>query len=431
MNDLRTETILVKGMFCTNCERKVQAALLSLPGVQSAAASFTEETVTVLYDVKQVSSHLMKQEIEKLGYETVSDSRRYIQIVSILIILLALYVIASHLGWTRVFNIFPNIEASLDLGMLFVIGLLTSVHCIAMCGGINLTQSTMAAKGGVGVVRSNLAYNAGRVISYTVIGGIVGGIGSVVSFSGILKGVVTVAVGVIMIVMALSMLGVFRPLRKLPLHLPTGLYRKLSGSAAGRPSFVIGLLNGLMPCGPLQSMQIYALTTGSILRGALSMLHFSLGTVPLMLGLGLFSGRLNKKSAGAMLTVSAILIFVMGIHMTENGLVLSGVSLVSNSRNESVVMADYFGDTQYVKTEVDYGSYEAFTVRKGIPVEWTIVVPEGKLNGCNGKIAVPAFDLSIKLHEGETIVSFTPNDVGTVPYSCWMGMIKSSINVVD
>ena len=425
------ETIPVKGMFCTNCERKVQDALLSLPGVQSTDASFAEETVTVIYDEKQVSSRLLKQEIEKLGYEIVSDNSRYIQIVSILIILLALYVIAGHLGWTRVFHIFPNIEASLDLGMLFVIGLLTSVHCIAMCGGINLTQSTMAAKGGAGVVRSNLAYNIGRVISYTVIGGIVGGIGSVVSFSGALKGAVTVAVGIIMILMALSMLGVFRPLRKLSLHLPAGLYRKLSGSAAGRSSLVIGLLNGLMPCGPLQSMQIYALSTGSIIRGALSMLLFSLGTVPLMLGLGVFSGGLNRKRAGIMLTVSAILVFVMGIHMTENGLALSGISLASGSRNESAVMAEYFGDTQYVKTKVDYGSYEAFTVRKGIPVEWTIEVPEGKLNGCNGEIVVPAFDLSVKLHEGENTVSFTPNDVGTIPYSCWMGMIKSSINVVD
>ena len=431
MNDLRTEAIPVKGMFCTNCEKRVREALLSLPGVRSAAASLTEETVTVIYDGKQVSSRLLKQEIEKLGYETESDSNLYIQIVSILIILLALYVISSHLGWTRVFNIFPNIEASLDLGMLFVIGLLTSVHCIAMCGGINLTQSTIAAKGGAGVVRTNLAYNIGRVISYTLIGGFVGGIGSVLSFSRALKGAVTVAVGIIMIVMALSMLGVFRPLRKLPLHLPAGLYRKLSVSTPGRSSFVIGLLNGLMPCGPLQSMQIYALSTGSIIKGALSMLLFSLGTVPLMMGLGLFSGRLNKKSAGTMLTVSAILIFVMGIHMIENGFVLSGITPVSNSRNESVVMAEYLGDTQYVKTKVDYGRYEAFTVRKGIPVEWTIVVPAGKLNGCNGEIVVPAFDLSIKLHEGENTVSFTPNEGGTIPYSCWMGMIKSSINVVD
>ena len=431
MNHLTTETILVKGMFCTNCERTVQKALLSLPGVRSADASFTEETVKVIYDEDQVSSRLLKQEIEKLGYETVPETSRYIQIISILIILLALYVIASHLGWTQFFNIFPNIEATLDLGMLFVIGLLTSVHCIVMCGGINLTQSTMAAKGGAGIFRSNLAYNIGRVVSYTLIGGVVGGIGSVVSFSGALRGLVTVAVGVIMIIMALSMLGVFRPLRKLSLHLPIGIYKAVSGSAAGRSSFVIGLLNGLMPCGPLQSMQIYALSTGSILRGALSMLLFSLGTVPLMLSLGVFSGGLNRKKAGIMLTVSAILIFVMGIHMTENGLLLSGISLGSNSRNESVVMAEYIGDSQHVKTEVDYGSYEAFTVRKGIPVEWTIVVPEGKLNGCNGEIVVPAFDISVKLHEGENTVFFTPDDVGTIPYSCWMGMIKSSIIVVD
>ena len=431
MSQLRTDTISVKGMFCTNCEKRVQKALLAIPGVRAAAASFAEETVIVTYDEEMVQLHALKQEIEKLGYETISDSSRYIQIASVLIILLALYVIADHLGWTRVFNIFPNIENTMDLGMLFVIGLLTSVHCIAMCGGINLTQSTMAAKGSTGIVRSNLAYNSGRVISYTVIGAIVGGIGSVFSFNGALKGTITMVVGVIMIIMALSLLGVFRPLRKLPLHLPAGLYRKLAGGISGRSSFVIGLLNGLMPCGPLQSMQIYALSTGSILRGALSMLLFSLGTVPLMLGLGLFSGKLNRRRAGYMLTVSALLIFVMGIHMAGNGLALSGISLTSGPRNEAAIMAEYRGDMQYVRTEVDYGSYEAFIVRKGIPVEWTIMVPEGKLNGCNGEIVVPGMDLSVKLHEGDNIVSFTPDEAGTIPYSCWMGMIKSSISVVE
>ena len=418
-------------MFCTNCEKRVQEALLSLPGVKSAAASFTNETVIVVYDEGVVQSALLKQEIEKLGYETVSDRNRYIQIVSVLIILLALYVIFNHLGWTRVFNIFPNIEKSLDLGMLFVIGLLTSVHCIAMCGGINLTQSTMAAKGSTGIVRSNLAYNSGRVISYTVIGGIVGGIGSGISFNGAFRGTITVLVGIIMIIMALSLLGVFRPLRKLPLHLPAGLYRKLAGSLPEKSSFVIGLLNGFMPCGPLQSMQIYALSTGSILRGALSMLLFSLGTVPLMLGLGLFSGRLNRQKAGYMLTVSALLIFVMGIHMTGNGLTLSGISLFPESGSENAVMAENTGEMQYVRTEVDYGSYEAFVVRKGVPVEWTIVVPEGKLNGCNGEIVVPDMDLTVKLREGENVVSFTPDKTGTIPYSCWMGMIKSSISVIE
>lgn len=418
-------------MFCTNCERRVQEALLSLPGVKSAAASFSEETVTVIYDENTVRSSRLKEEIEHLGYETVPDSARYIQIASVLIILLALYVIASHLGWTRVFNIFPDIETSLGFGMLFVIGLLTSVHCIAMCGGINLTQSTMAARSNRSITGSNLAYNAGRVVSYTVIGGIAGGIGRVVSFRGTLRGVVTLIVGIIMIIMALSMLGVFRPLRRLPLHLPEGLYRKLFGHAAKGSSFAIGLLNGLMPCGPLQSMQIYALSTGSVMKGAISMLLFSLGTVPLMLGLGLFSGRLNRKRTEMMLTVSALLIFVMGIHMAGNGLTLAGISPAFGSRDDTGVMAESRGGRQYVRTEVDYGSYEAFSVQKDVPVEWTIVVPEGKLNGCNGEIVVPAFDLSVKLHAGENLVSFTPDRTGTIPYSCWMGMIKSSIHVVE
>lgn len=427
----KTETILVQGMFCANCERRVQKALLSLPGVASARASFSEEKVTIVYDEEMISVTRLKEEIEKLGYRTVSDTRRYIQIVSILIILLAVYVIADHLGWTQVFNIFPNIETSASLSMLFIIGLLTSIHCIAMCGGINLTQSTAAAKGGASIAGSNVAYNAGRVVSYTAIGGIVGGIGSVFSFSGKLRGLIAVTVGVVMIVMALSMLGVFRPLRKLPLHLPRDLYGKLAGSFSGKSSFVIGLLNGFMPCGPLQSMQIYALSTGSVTRGALSMLLFSLGTVPLMLGFGWLSGRLNKRKAGYMLTVSALLIFLMGVHMAENGLVLSGVSIVSTAQSEPGIMAERIGDTQYVTTEVDHGSYESFTVRRGIPVEWTIVVPEGKLNGCNGEIVVPAYGLSVKLHEGKTVVTFIPTETGTIPYSCWMGMIKSSILVVE
>ncbi len=418
-------------MYCTNCEKRVQEGLLTLPGVKSADASYTEETVRVVYDTGLVRFAEMKEKIESLGYDTISGGNRYLQTGSILIILLALYLIADHLGWTRIFNVFPNIETSLSLGIIFLTGLLTSVHCIAMCGGINLTQSTLSAKRGSSNLLSNAAYNAGRVLSYTVIGGIVGGIGSVLSIRGSVKGFITILVGIVMILMSLSMLGVFRPLRRLPLHLPGGLYKKLSGIPRERSSFLIGILNGFMPCGPLQSMQIYALAAGSVTKGALSMLLFSLGTVPLMLGFGLFSGRLNRKYTRYMLTVSALLIFIMGVHMAGNGLALSGTSFFAKSGNEAVKMAEVEDGMQYITTEVDYGSYEAFTVRRNIPVEWKILVPKGKLNGCNGEIIVPAYDIDIRLTEGENIVSFIPDETGTIPYSCWMGMIKSSIMIVD
>ncbi len=70
-------------------------------------------------------------------------------------------------------------------------------------------------------------------------------------------------------------------------------------------------------------------------------------------------------------------------------------------------------------------------MRAGVPLEWNIYVPEGKLNGCNGEILIPEYDLDVKLQEGDNLVTFTPVGGGSIPYSCWMGMIRSSITVVE
>ena len=425
---MKSRVFIVRGMFCSNCEQRIERALSSVSGIEKAKASFTKGTVEVSWDPELVSAQKINECIEAEGYQ-VARSALNIQTLSLVLIVIALYVIADHLGWTNFLNIFPRVETSVGLGMIFVIGLLTSVHCIAMCGGINLTQSTMAAGRSAGIAKSNLMYNAGRVISYTVIGALAGALGSVLSFGGALKGIVVIVAGILMLIMALNMLGVFLPLRRLNIHLPAGLHKRLASGSRGGSSLVIGLLNGLMPCGPLQTMQIYALSTGSVLLGALSMLLFSLGTVPLMFGFGFFAGKLNRKHARYMLTVSAFIILVMGMHMVGNGLSLSGVSILPQ-RAEAGKTAMLSDGVQIIETQVDYGSYEPFTVRSGIPVRWTITVPEGKLNGCNGEIVVPAYGIDVVLKEGSTTVTFTPGEPGTVPYSCWMGMIKSTITVI-
>ena len=432
MEETKTETIRVKGMFCPNCEKRVSNALQNISGVLKADVSFTDEKVTVTYSVDKTEMKTIKEKIESLGYETVTDNAGYIQIISIMAIIAVVYFVASRSGWTGIFNRFPSAETASGLGMLFVIGLFTSVHCTAMCGGINLAQSVIAVKNGGRLFGSNLAYNAGRVISYTVIGGIAGGIGGVVSFHDSLRGAVIVFAGSVMLAMSFTMLGVFRPLKKFSLRLPAGLYMKFSQSLRKKSSFATGILNGLMPCGPLQSVQIYALSTGSVVMGAAAMFLFGLGTVPLMFGFGLFSGKLNRKYAGNMLIISALLIFVMGIHMASNGLALMGVSIFADKNGNAAVSTEGFSENvQRVVTEIDYGSYKPITVRKGIPVEWTIIVPEGKLNGCNGEIEIPAYKIKMKLSTGKNIVRFTPQQTGVIPYSCWMGMIKSSIIVVD
>ena len=331
-----TKTIHIRGMFCVHCEETIRKALLALPGVESADVSWEKEIAFVTGNPSLWNDGLIRKTIEGAGYEVIPSRESRIQIASILVILLALWVIASHLGWTQIFNLFPRIETSLSIGALFLTGMLTSVHCLAMCGGINLTQSVMASSRKQKILRSNVLYHTGRVLSYTLIGAIAGGIGSVLSLSGVFKGFVAVLAGIAMLVMALNMLSVFRSLRKLWPKFSGKTHASLFARIKNGSSFLIGLLNGLMPCGPLQAMQLYALSTGSILQGALSMLAFSLGTIPLMFGFGLISSKLNRKYSQVMLTVSAMLIFVMGLNMLGNGLALSGVSLPQ--RNASAVI---------------------------------------------------------------------------------------------
>jgi sulfite exporter TauE/SafE len=227
-------------------------------------------------------------------------------------------------------------------GMLFVIGLITSVHCAAMCGGISLSQCIpvlpAAAPGERppspekhwNILFPSVIYNAGRVISYTAVGVLVGALGQVISVSGRFRGLVQLIAGVFMIIMGLTMLGMFQgsvgtTLHRFNLRMPRIFARKIDEQkAAGGNPLIIGLLNGFMPCGPLQAMQLYALSTGSPLAGGVSMFLFSMGTVPLMFGIGAVSSLLSSVSRGrsfaaAVTRVGAILVTVMGLTMFTYG----------------------------------------------------------------------------------------------------------------
>ena len=168
--------IKVKGMFCTGCETRIKNALLSLDGIFDVTASYANGEVKVIYDKSLILPKNIEDKITNLDYEIVKDNEKKennLTTICILVILVALYIIFNHLGLLKIFNIFPTIESTMNYGMIFVVGILTSVHCIAMCGGINLSQSIVSNKNGAKITLSNLEYNFGRIISYTIIGGIV------------------------------------------------------------------------------------------------------------------------------------------------------------------------------------------------------------------------------------------------------------------
>jgi plastocyanin domain-containing protein len=234
-----------------------------------------------------------------------------------------------------------------------------------------------------------------------------------------------------MVIMGVNMLGIFPWLRKFQPRLPRAL-SSLINREKGRSNspLIVGLLNGLMPCGPLQAMQLYALSTGSPFRGAVSMLLFSLGTVPLMFGLGALSSLLSKKFTRKVMTAGAVLVTVLGLTMFSQGFALSGfagLSFTEGAATESVIV----DGVQFVSSTLASGAYPKITVQAGIPVKWTIDAPKGSINGCNNRLQIPEYGLEYKFQTGENIIEFTPTETGKIPYSCWMGMIRSSITVVE
>jgi sulfite exporter TauE/SafE/copper chaperone CopZ len=448
-SNIITKTLKIDGMTCISCENRIERKLQSTQGITNARVSYSSGTAHIKFDGNVINLEQIINVIEQLDYKVAKEIHEtnkktdVTKIAGVGIIIFALYMIISRFGGLNIFNSFPLAEQGMSYGMLFVVGLLTSIHCVAMCGGINISQcvpqntagSTGSSK--FSALRPGLLYNLGRVISYTVIGGIVGAIGSVVSFSGTAKGIVQLAAGVFMVIMGLNMLNIFPWLRKLSPRMPKIFARKINEQKKSKSSFYVGLLNGLMPCGPLQAMQLYALSTGNPLKGALSMFLFSLGTVPLMFGLGALSSLLTKKFTSRMMTGSAVLVVVLGMFMFSSGMSLSGFALPSidigtnNAVAQNTNTAVASDGVQTITTVLSSGQYEPITVQKGLPVKWIIKAQAGTLNGCNNKIVIPKYNVEKKLETGDNIIEFTPSETGTFAYSCWMGMIRSKITVVD
>jgi sulfite exporter TauE/SafE/plastocyanin domain-containing protein/copper chaperone CopZ len=427
---VKKERIKVFDMTCTSCESKVENSIRKLNGVLYTKANFSGQFADVEFDTEYCSISQLKAAVKAAGYSIEKSGD------STILGLVAIGVAIIFLG-----NSVQGFDMNSQLSnasyiMLFIVGLFTSIHCVGMCGGIMLSQSVNSASekssDKFNAIKPALLYNLGRVVSYTILGGIVGAIGSVISLSLQIQAGIQIFAAVFMIIMGLNMSGVslFRNIHiKLPWS-PCAIKRKSS------TPFVVGLANGFMPCGPLQTMQLYALGTSSALLGALSMFIFSLGTVPLMLTFGALSGMLSKGYSKKLLKLSGVFIIVLGVIMGRRGLALAGINMPTmaavqrqapRTSDNTAILEDGY---QVIKITADGRGYSpnVLYIQSNLPVKWII---DGKqLNSCNNEIIVPSLDIKHKLSSGENIIEFTPKD-SDISFSCWMGMIRGVFRVVD
>ena len=213
----------------------------------------------------------------------------------------------------------------------FIVGLLGSVHCIGMCGPITLAlpgfQNDLSR-----ILSSRVLYNLGRTITYALMGAVIGLAGEGISLVGAQQWV-SIGSGVLLIIIVLIPMSVSSrfQLLKPAYHFTDWLKRKfgqLLKSNSVRSVFIIGLLNGFLPCGLVYVALAGALTTGSLLYGTLYMAFFGLGTIPLLFAFSVFGRFVGVGVRRKFTKLIPVFVVVLGILFILRGMNL-GIPYIS------------------------------------------------------------------------------------------------------
>lgn len=420
--------VKIKGIHCQNCETTIQKALLKLPCVKEVTiknfiAHITYEdplTKPEIINAITQAGYITKPSYIRTNLkdlEKTSNLKQFLLIFTIIILIVSL---TYKIFGFNIFNVIPTIDSNITYTMLFLTGFLTSIHCVSMCGAINLIA--ILNQNSQNRFERPLKYNLGRLISYTILGGIAGLLGSILTINNIISGIIITLAGLAMFVMSLEMLGLFRIPR---IKFLTPKHKKSSNP------FLIGLLNGLMPCGPLQAMQLYALSTSSMIKGALSMFLFGLGTMPLMLLTGVIFTNLKGKNKILINNIASVLILVLSLLMLNRGLVALNINIPAFEGNTQYLTPNIIDDTQVVEFDLSYNGYQNIKVEVDKPVKMIIHVDKKYLTGCNNSLTISEYNINQELKVGDNIIEFYPTKEGTFIYTCWMNMLKNNIKVVN
>ncbi len=215
---------------------------------------------------------------------------------------------------------------------IFLIGLLGSMHCIGMCGGF-VAMYSLKRPGPGPSLPAHLLYNLGRVTTYTLLGGVLGSLGSFTAYLGRHRGIpgtVLLAAGGFMVLMGLNLAGLFGKRGLLedigiaegPIF--RGAMRRVLGMESVWSTFLLGLVLGFLPCGLLYPILINAAMSGGFLPGTAIAAVFGLGTVPAMLSFGYVISRIRPHLRLFLYRVAALLIVLLGVRSVLRGMAFNG-----------------------------------------------------------------------------------------------------------
>lgn len=328
----QTFTFYVKGMHCNACVFLIESELTEDPRVSSAKSSLETRSVAICGDFGDMSPEDVAKELStllsqhSLSIERVTEDvnwKEFAIAVPIALSFALLFVLLQKLGIVNLVN-----TGNVTYGTAFVIGVIASLStCMAVVGGLVLSMSATFAREG-DRMRPQVLFHIGRIASFFVLGGVIGTVGSAFQLGAAGTFVLGLIIGLVMLVLGINLLDIFHWTKRLQPSMPKFLSQRALNVTKFNHTFtpaLVGIATFFLPCGFTQSMQIYALSTGSSLKGGLTMLAFALGTLPVLalVSFSSFSIKSNSKS-GVFFKAAGLIVILFAIFNILNSFVAVG-----------------------------------------------------------------------------------------------------------
>ena len=329
----RTHVLHISGMHCHACIVLNEEALREAPGVASAKVDLSRQHVTITgelpestEEVAQLLSPLMPKGYI-LSAEKITSKVNWGEFLYATPIGALLVIGFIELQKTGLVSITAGQNAG--FGTAFLIGLVASVStCLAVVGGLVLSVSASYAKT-ESTLRPQTFFHVGRLAGFFLLGGLLGLLGKSLQLGATGSLILAIVVAVIMFILGFNLLDLSGHLRALQVRMPKfigGQVQSLKKSSHAATPLIIGAATFFLPCGFTQSMQAYALTTGSFWSGGLTMLTFALGTLPMLTLLSFSAFSINNKPwRGIFFKTAGILVIVLAVINLLGALAVAGI----------------------------------------------------------------------------------------------------------
>jgi sulfite exporter TauE/SafE/copper chaperone CopZ len=320
----------VEGMHCASCELLIESKLSEVEGIKRVDAKLNKRKVYIESE-SELSAHKLSDLVEEYGYKIVETRNlskavnwKETQIAALLATLIVgLFILIQKLGIVDLVN-----AEEVTLPFVFMIGIVASLStCMAVVGGLVLSISSSYAKS-KSKVAPLLAFHLSRVTGFFILGGIMGLIGSAFILGSKSTFIINLILFLVMLIMGLNLLDINPKFRNLQIKMPKALGKnvlKLENKNNFMTPIVLGLVTFVLPCGFTQSMQLYSLTTGNFIEGAITMLVFALGTLPVLALISFASVKFSKTfQSGIFFKTAGFIVLFFALFNFSTALVAIG-----------------------------------------------------------------------------------------------------------